>query len=85
MNEPMHVVTGAFGFTGRFITRRLLAMGVRVKTLTRSPARPNPFGDRVAVAAYSFDDPDALARSLEGAAVLYNTYWVRFARGANDV
>ena len=81
MNEPMHVVTGAFGFTGRFITRRLLAMGVRVKTLTRSPARPNPFGDRVAVAAYNFEDPDALARSLEGAAVLYNTYWVRFARG----
>lgn len=81
MNEPMHVVTGAFGFTGRFIAHRLLAMGVRVKTLTRSPARPNPFGDRVAVAAYNFEDPDALARSLEGAAVLYNTYWVRFARG----
>jgi nucleoside-diphosphate-sugar epimerase len=81
MNEPMHVVTGAFGYTGRFITRRLLGMGVRVKTLTRAPARPNPFGDRVAVAPYNFENPDALARSLAGAAVLYNTYWVRFAHG----
>jgi len=79
--EPLDVVTGAFGFTGRAITRRLLSMGRRVKTLTRRPDRPNPFGDRVSVAAYRFDDPDELARSLEGAAVLYNTYWVRFPYG----
>ena len=79
--DPAHVVTGAFGFTGRAITRRLLSMGKRVRTLTRNPARPNPFGDRVSVAAFNFDDPAALAKSLEGAAVLYNTYWVRFARG----
>ena len=79
--EPVHVVTGAFGFTGRFITRRLLSMGVRVKTLTRTPARTNPFGDRLTVAAYNFENPGALARSLEGAAVLYNTYWVRFPHG----
>ena len=30
---------------------------------------------------YNFDSPEELARSLEGADVLYNTYWVRFARG----
>jgi uncharacterized protein YbjT (DUF2867 family) len=77
----LHVVTGAFGFTGAFITRRLLTMGERVRTLTRNPARPNPYGDRVSVAPYSFDKPDILTRSLEGAAVLYNTYWVRFVRG----
>ena len=79
--EPLHVVTGAFGFTGNAISRRLLTIGARVKTLTRNPARPNPFGNRVSVAAYNFDNPDELTRSLEGAAVLYNTYWVRFARG----
>jgi NADH dehydrogenase len=28
-----------------------------------------------------FDDPTALARSLEGVASLYNTYWVRWERG----
>jgi len=77
----LHVVTGAFGYTGSFITHRLLAMGERVRTLTRNPARPNPYGDRVSVAPYSFDKPDILARSLEGAAVLYNTYWVRFVLG----
>jgi NADH dehydrogenase len=30
---------------------------------------------------YRFDDPVALARSLEGITALYNTYWVRFERG----
>src|SRR5690606_36587488 len=47
--EGMHVVTGAFGYTGRYITRRLLERGLRVKTLTGHPDRPNPFGDQVAV------------------------------------
>ena len=79
--EPLHVVTGAFGFTGNSITRRLLTMGARVRTLTRNPGRPNPFGNQLSVAAYNFDNADDLAKSLEGAAVLYNTYWVRFASG----
>src|SRR5208283_1431366 len=30
---------------------------------------------------YSFDRPEELRRSLEGAAALINTYWVRFPRG----
>lgn len=77
----MHVVTGAFGYTGRYITRRLLDRGLRVKTLTGHPDRPNPFGDEVAVAGYDFDRPDRLAASLAGAEALYNTYWVRFAHG----
>ena len=76
------VVTGAFGYTGKHITRRLLAQGRRVRTLTGHPDRPNPFGDRVDVAPLSFDDPLALADSLRGAATLYNTYWVRFSHGA---
>ena len=73
-----HIVTGAFGFTGRFMTRRLLAAGTRVRTLTNHPNRPNPFGDRVSIASYRFDDPAELARTLRGAAAVYNTYWVRF-------
>ena len=75
------VVTGAFGYAGRYITRRLLSMGTPVKTLTGRPDRPNPFGDRVAVAAFDFDNLGRLTQSLEGADVLYNTYWVRFPRG----
>jgi uncharacterized protein YbjT (DUF2867 family) len=72
------VVTGAFGYTGRFIAERLLATGRRVRTLTGHPDRPNPFGGGLEVVPYRFDDPGALAASLEGAATLYNTYWVRF-------
>ena len=29
----------------------------------------------------SFDEPDNLRRELEGADTLFNTYWIRFARG----
>lgn len=74
----LHVVTGAFGYSGRHIAARLLDAGHRVRTLTNSPRRPHPFGDRVEVRAFEFDRPDRLRESLRGAAVLYNTYWVRF-------
>ena len=74
----LSVVTGAFGYTGMYIARRLLSQGVSVKTLTGHPNRPNPFDDRVAVAPLDFNDPAALTRSLEGATTLYNTYWIRF-------
>ena len=49
--------------------------------LTGHPERHNPFGDRVTVAPLDFNRTEALARSLEGAEVLYNTYWIRFAHG----
>ena len=72
------VVTGAFGYTGRYIARRLLAAGRRVVTLTGHPHRPSPFGEAVRALPFSFQDPAALTESLRGAATLYNTYWVRF-------
>lgn len=75
------VVTGAFGYTGRYIAARLLDSGANVKTLTGHPDRPNLFGDRVAVAPLDFGDPRELAGHLRGARTLYNTYWVRFPRG----
>lgn len=76
--EPLQVVTGAFGYSGKYITTRLLAAGCRVRTLTNSTQRQNPFGSKVEVYPFNFDDPSALVESLRGAAVLYNTYWVRF-------
>lgn len=75
------MVTGAFGYTGRYITQRLIAMGKAVKTLTGHPNRPNPLRDQVEVAPLNFDDRGELVRSLQGAEVLYNTYWIRFGRG----
>jgi len=71
-------VTGAFGYSGKYITSRLLAAGERVRTLTNSLQRHNPFGAAVEAHPYNFDRPDELARSLQGTDVLINTYWVRF-------
>ncbi len=73
-----HVVTGAFGYSGGYIARRLLDAGVRVRTLTNAPPERSPFGDRVEVHRYAFDDCPRLVEALRGASVLYNTYWVRF-------
>jgi len=75
------VVTGALGYTGRYIARALLARGRRVVTLTGHPDRPNPFGDRLRVEPLDFEHPAALAAKMAGADSLYNTYWIRFDRG----
>src|SRR5918996_5430801 len=48
------VVTGAFGYTGRYITGRLLESGRSVKTVTGHPNRPHPFGDRIDVAPFEY-------------------------------
>ena len=74
----MDVVTGSFGYIGKYITRELLARGWEVKTITTHPAKPNPFGERVEAAPYNFENPDHLTGYLEGCETLYNTYWVRF-------
>jgi len=71
-------VTGAFGYSGQYIARRLLDRGHRVMTLTNSLQRENPFGERVAAHPFNFDQPDRLAQSLRGVDALINTYWVRF-------
>jgi NADH dehydrogenase len=77
----LNVVTGAFSYTGKYITQRLLSMGKRVRTLTGHPNRQNPFGEQVTVSPFNFDDPAELTKSLRGATTLYNTYWVRFSHG----
>lgn len=77
----MNVVTGAFGYIGRYITRQLLEQGEQVRTLTTHPDKPNPFGERVQAFPLNFDRPDALVENLRGASTLYNTYWIRFPYG----
>lgn len=76
--QELHAVTGAFGYSGKYIAQRLLDAGHRVITLTNSTERPNPFGDDVVACPFHFDAPEKLVASLDGVAVLYNTYWVRF-------
>lgn len=77
-SNELHVVTGVYGYSGRYIAARLLDAGHRVRTLTNSPHRRNPFGGRVDAHPFHFDRPERLTALLEGATVLYNTYWVRF-------
>ncbi|MFQ5791434.1 MAG: SDR family oxidoreductase [Acidobacteriota bacterium] len=77
-----HVVTGAFGYSGRYIAARLLDMGETVDTITNSPERANPFAGRVTASKFHFDNPKALIADLESTDVLYNTYWVRFNYGS---
>ena len=79
MNElKTHAVTGAFGYSGKYIARRLLDKGKNIITLTNSLHRPNPFGEKVQAYPFHFDNPDKLVEILRGVSVLYNTYWVRF-------
>ncbi len=77
-DTQLHVVTGAFGYSGKYIAHRLLDKGYRVITLTNSIHRSNPFGDRVRAYPLNFDNPHKLTKSLNGVRTLYNTYWVRF-------
>jgi NADH dehydrogenase len=72
------MVTGAFGYSGQYIARRLLDRGHTVRTLTNSPERKNPFEGKIQASPFHFDDPPKLVEALSGALVLYNTYWVRF-------
>lgn len=82
MAEPhagkSNVVTGAFGYIGRYIAAELLAHGQTVRTITTHPQKSNPFGPRVQAFPFHFDDPDLLTERLAGADRLFNTYYVRF-------
>jgi uncharacterized protein YbjT (DUF2867 family) len=78
MKQRLAAVTGAFGFTGQYIAKRLLDSGQEVITLTNSPERANPFGGRIKAYPFNFDNPEELKKTLQGVSVLYNTYWVRF-------
>jgi len=76
-------VTGAFSYSGKYITHRLLEHGEEVITLTGHPDRPDPFGGKVRAYPLDFDDQAELIQSLDGINTLYNTYWVRFDKGEN--
>lgn len=76
--KQIHAVTGAFGYSGKYIARQLLDRGHKVRTLTNPIHRDNPFGDKIEIHPFNFDNPKKLSESLKGVSVLYNTYWIRF-------
>jgi uncharacterized protein YbjT (DUF2867 family) len=83
MTGKSFAVTGAFGYTGKYIASRLLDQGHQVITLTNHPDRPDPFEGRVRAYRFNFDQPEELVETLQGIEVLVNTYWVRFNHDQN--
>lgn len=78
MDNEIHAVTGAFGYSGKYIAKKLINKGHKVITITNSLDRKNPFGDKIQIYPFNFDEPAKLEETLRGVTVLYNTYWVRF-------
>jgi uncharacterized protein YbjT (DUF2867 family) len=79
----LDAVTGAFSYSGSAIAQHLLAAQRSVRTLTsHSTAATND--SPIDIHQLDFDQPIELVKSLEGVTTLYNTYWVRFARGTLD-
>ncbi len=77
MPANLHAVTGAFGYSGKYIARQLLAAGRNVVTFTNS-ARGAYRDGRIRVCPFHFENPEKLVADLRGVEVLYNTYWIRF-------
>ena len=55
MDTGLHVVTGAFGYTGRWIAHQLLEKGEKVRTLTNAIGRDDPFDGQVEVHPLDFE------------------------------
>lgn len=82
-DADVRVVTGAFSYTGRHLSRMLLERGAEVRTLTNHP----PAGkDAAGIQIYPlrFDRPEEMEEALQGASVFYNTYWIRYPYGGRD-
>jgi uncharacterized protein YbjT (DUF2867 family) len=69
------LLTGAYGYSGNYIRRRLQAAGHTLRTLTNHPA----LDADIEVFPLDFADPAGLATAFDGVTTFYNTYWSRYA------
>ena len=76
-------ITGAFSYSGKYITQRLLEREEKVFTLTNHPNRSDPFDGKVKAFPLEFGHEKDLIANLRGLDVLINTYWIRFDKGDN--
>jgi dihydroflavonol-4-reductase len=65
------LVTGATGFVGWHVARKLLDRGDRVRVLVRDPARLKELDDAEPVQG-DLRDPQSLAQAVEGCGVVYH-------------
>ena len=78
MKKKKIAITGAFGYSGKYVAYKLFEKGYKVKTFTNSLNKKNPFGEKIEIAPLSFENIDLLTKNLSDIDVLINTYWVRF-------
>src|SRR5580692_1747106 len=65
------LVTGATGFVGWHVARKLLDRGDRVRALARDPSRIREL-DGIEVVRGDLRDADSLARAVEGCGVVFH-------------
>lgn len=67
------LVTGATGFLGAPLVRRLLCAGIRVRVLVRSPMDAKALADEGAeIVVGNITDRDAVSAAVDGVAVIYH-------------
>jgi nucleoside-diphosphate-sugar epimerase len=70
---PAVLVTGATGFLGASLVRRLLSRTPRVRVLVRSPAKAKAIADRGAeVIVGDITDQEAVAAAVDGVGIVYH-------------
>jgi len=78
-------VFGPTGGTGRSAIAQALTVGDKVTVLARNPAALAEFGDRITVVAGDVLDPNAVARTVEGAEVVISALGIGMHRHATTV
>ena len=87
MMSNLSVVTGAFGYTGKYIAQRLLDRGETVRSLTRNPAVVQPLRRPGGTPSSGLRRQRCSWHRKPGVELthLYNTFWVRFSHGAPSI
>lgn len=62
--SEIHVVTGAFGYSGKYIAKRLLDAEHKIMSITNSPYCENPFGGKVKAYPFNFDNIEKLTETF---------------------